>query len=69
MTTHHDSTRWGIPVVYSPETPKLVADELSDEGQCFGVPVMLEESGQWRIFQLTSVAQETHLAKRPVLHP
>ena len=37
MTTHHDSTRWGIPVVYSPETPKLVADELSDEGQCFGV--------------------------------
>ena len=32
MTTHHHSTRWGIPVVYSPETPKLVAAELS-EGQ------------------------------------
>lgn len=24
--------RWGIPVVYSPETPKFVPDEPLDEG-------------------------------------
>eukprot|EP00434_Breviolum_minutum_P015538 symbB.v1.2.013682.t2/scaffold971.1/size148033/10 len=30
------SKRWGIPVVYSPETPKLVADELFEEGDSPG---------------------------------
>eukprot|EP00435_Cladocopium_sp_Y103_P064217 s528_g25.t2 len=30
--TRRVRSTWGIPVVYSPETPKFVADELSNEG-------------------------------------